>query len=236
MSLITRQAGTKERERYLMGRLVGRNLPKFVDGRTILQGIAWPCLSLIIFFPAIASTQTSLQIEVVVRTPNPERFEVAVDELELQWRGERGAARDQIRTPRPIPRAPVARNLPGRAVLAPRGVTTLQDLTTLVREVEAQNPDGTAQLVLYQAGRPRSEATRRLLGREVAVLLVEGPEGDAALSRLTSMQPRPVASVPRAYIVEAADPLGALDLAERLRTEPGVKTAYSLLQQRAFPR
>ena len=47
---------------------------------------------------------------------------------------------------------------------------------------------------------------------------------------------QPVASVPRAYILQAADPLDALQLADTLRARPGIKTAYVLLQTRGFLR
>jgi hypothetical protein len=172
----------------------------------------------------------------IVRTPEPERFEAALDEIELTWRDERGAAVEQTRTAAGTSRASVTRTRAGGAVFAVRDVSVLSELAALLREVEAQNPMSVGYIVLYEAGRPHSDATRRLMGREVAVLLTDDGDRDAVLQKLSAFRVNPVASVPRAYVVEAADPLSALALVDLLRTTPGVKTAYALLLRRAFPR
>jgi hypothetical protein len=185
---------------------------------------------------AQAGRAQSKGIELIVRTPEPERFEAALDEIELQWRDERGAAVEQARTATGLSRATVERTTAGGAIFAIRDVAEVSELVALLREVEAQNPLSIGYIVLYEAGRPRNEATRRLLGREIAVLLADDADRDAVLQKLSGVRVSPVPSVPRAYVVEAADPMSALAMADVLRTTPGVKTAYALLQRRAFPR
>jgi hypothetical protein len=175
-------------------------------------------------------------VELIVRTPEPERVEAALDEIELRWRNERDAAVGQTRTATGTSRTTMERSTVGGAIFAVRDVAALSELGAHLREIEARNPMSVGHIVLYEAGRPRSDATRRLLGREVAVLLADDGVRDTVLKTLSGFRVSPVAGVPRAYVVEAADPLGALALADALRTRPGVKTAYVLLLKLAFPR
>ena len=183
-----------------------------------------------------ARGQVSSGVELTIRAPDAERVEVALDEVELQWRDGRGAPQEQIRAAVGTSRATEQRTTMGATVFAMRDVATIQDVSAVARGLEEQNPGAVAYLVLYEAGRPRSEATRRLLGREVAIMLDDAADAEAMVKILSAFRVRPITSVPRAYVVEAADPMGALALADKLRATPGVKTAYPLLQRRQFTR
>ena len=183
-----------------------------------------------------ARGQSQTSIALTLQTPEIERLDLALDEIELQWPKARGLSEDLIRAATGTLRATVRTTGAGGAVFAARTVVTLQDLGQVARELEEQNRGSVAHLVLYQAGGPRGAATRRLLGREVAVMLDDGADPDAVLKAVSALNVRPVATVPRAYVVEAADPVGALGLAETLRQTPGVRTAYPLLQRRQFSR
>lgn len=89
---------------------------------------------------------------------------------------------------------------------------------------------GEAQLVLYEAGRPRSDASRRILTRKSLVVLEPG--ADPAL--LGSGDIRPAPALSNAWIVVAAEPYGALDEAAAFAGRKGVRHAEPLLarQQR----
>ena len=83
----------------------------------------------------------------------------------------------------------------------------------------------------YEADRPRTEAARRLLGRDVALMLVDNRDPVGVLRAFPTASVRPVESVPLSYVVEAADPLEALRIAGAIRNAPGVRAAYPLLRR-----
>ena len=171
-------------------------------------------------------------VTVTVPTPEPQRFEVALDEIELRWTTERPSGA-QPRTPDQVIGATVETATPAGATISARNLTTLEEVNRTARDFERGNPGSVGYLVLYELDRPRSESTRRLLGREVAVILTDTADQAAFLSTLSGVTARALPAVPRAYVVEAADPLDALAVAERLRGSPHVRTAYALLQRRA---
>jgi subtilisin-like proprotein convertase family protein len=86
------------------------------------------------------------------------------------------------------------------------------------------------KLVLYPAGTPRTELTRRLLTRQVLLRLTPGTSAEAVLAgvpgvaRWTSVE-----YLPGAVLVEATDPAGALELADALRRRPGAQSAAAQL-------
>jgi hypothetical protein len=175
-------------------------------------------------------------VALTVRLPELTTVEVALDEIELQWRDERGARLEETRAATGTWRADVRRVAAGQTVFAIRAVAALPELSAIAKELEDLNPGSAAHLVLYERGRARSEASRMLLGREVALLLDELTSSSVVLDALRAFRVQAVPSVSRAYVVEAADPLGALALADRLRATPGVETAYPLVQRRQFSR
>ena len=127
-------------------------------------------------------------------------FEIALDEV---WTA-------------PALEGPQVRPLPAQASVAA--------LRRQTRDLAAR-PGQPADWVLYEAGRPRSAATRRLLTRAVAFLA--GPGADlAALARrpgIVSVQAVP--GLPGWHMVESSAPGQALDVADDLQTAPGVVSA-----------
>lgn len=174
-------------------------------------------------------------VEIAVRTPTPQRFEVALDEVEVEWRDERGQVREGQKPAAATSRTAVQRTKPGGTVFSVRETGSVDDLRAVARGLEEQNPGAVAYLVLYDAGRPRSEASRQLLGREVAVIFNDAAQAEAILSA-RSAKYRPLKAVAGAYVVEAADALGALALADELDALPEVETAYPLLRRQHFTR
>ena len=147
----------------------------------------------------------------MVDAGQPRRFEIARDELHFKDRT--GAARVQR-----LPAEPSVERLRSRAAnLAATGMDV--------------------KLVIYPTGRPRNESTRRLLTRRVLVRLA--PEADAAsvlggVPGVANWQA--VDYLPGAVLVEAADPTGALELAEWLRVRSGVRSADAQLARRHQPK
>jgi hypothetical protein len=75
-----------------------------------------------------------------------------------------------------------------------------------------------------------------VLTNEVAVILSDSADPDGVVQAYAAHDPRPLEAVPGAYVLSARDPLAAVDLADQLRAQPGVKTAYPLLQRQQFRR
>jgi hypothetical protein len=199
------------------------------------NALAGAALALLTISAAAAQTPPASGIELTVRTPQPERFELALDEIEIQWRGERGTRAAQRRAATATARATVRKSSDAGTVFTVRDARAAADLREIARGLEQQNAGGVAHLVLYDAGKPHSEASRKLLGREVAVILNETIDASAILSpRVKTFRRMP--AVPNAYIAEAADPLAALALADELAAVTGVETAYPLLQRRRMTR
>lgn len=167
-----------------------------------------------------------------VPTPSLREFELALDELELDWSRMPGAKQQA----------------PGRQAVAAAGAAfTVQEelralalfpaaadaaaLRAVAETLHAANPAAEIHLVLYEPGRPRSERTRRLLSREVGLLLEAGADPQAVVAGLSVLALRPVAGLATGYVADAADPLAALELAAALQGRPGVKRAYPLLKR-----
>jgi hypothetical protein len=168
---------------------------------------------------------------VTIHAPHALRLELALDEVELDW----------SRAPDANTQTPGSRVLPAgdariaetdharaRAVFA-RAVDR-QTLAAKARLLRDANPGAEVHLVVYEPGQPKSPATRKLLTREVGLLLEPDQDVAAVLAGFAASAPRPVPGVPAGYIVEAPDPLAAVDLADALRARPGVKAAYPLLR------
>jgi len=171
-------------------------------------------------------------VQMTIHTPDAERVEIALDEIELQRVSQRAGPQAAAGTSHAV----FQRETPGGSLFTLRGAATVDQLTAYARELEAQNPGARAYLVLYEAGRARNDATRQLLGRDVAVLIDAASTADVVLRPFSGYPTRAVESVSHAYVLEALDPLGALALADQLRATPGVKTAYPLLKRRQFLR
>jgi hypothetical protein len=156
---------------------------------------------------------------ITIHAPHPQQWELALDEIELDW----------SKTPGAKERAP-------REVVAVTGVTGRDDLRKKAKALKDANPGAESHLVLYEPGLPRSKASRRLLTRHVGLILDKAVDPQSVLSGLPGGQIKKVPGVPDGYTVEAEDPLAALELADALRLRPGVRSAYPLLQRQQFKR
>jgi hypothetical protein len=156
---------------------------------------------------------------ITIHAPHPQQWELALDEIELDW----------SKTPGAKERAP-------REVVAVLGVTGLDALRKRAKALKDANPGAESHLVLYEPGLPRSTASRRLLTRHVGLLLDQNVDPQSLLSGLPGGRIKKVPGVPDGYTVEAEDPLAALELADALRLRPGVRSAYPLLQRQQSKR
>lgn len=173
---------------------------------------------------------------ITVHTPHAEELELALDEIELEWTdpGEKTLA--PARTPIMIYGTQVLKSEAFRTVVAVSNITSPVDLSMMATAMKAANPGAEAHLILYEPGLPQSKATRRLLTREVGLLIEQGEDPQNLLAGLLAGSIRSVPGVPGGYVVEASDPIAALNLADALRQRPGVRSAYPLLKRAYFPR
>lgn len=101
-----------------------------------------------------------------------------------------------------------------------------------IRRRAVQLAKGTGQpveLVLYERGKPRTEANRRVLTRKVLVRADAGADVNAIAKAAGGTAPQAVSYAPGYYLIETTEIGGALELADRLRDEPGVLSADPLL-------
>ena len=168
---------------------------------------------------------------VTVRTPQPEQFELAMDEVDMEADRTAGAT-DAPPAPRAVPSTAIMTSSDGRATLRVSGASSTQDLLSISVALEAANPGSRVSWVLYPPEAPRTASTRVQLTREVGLLLEDNAQNVLADLR----NPRAVPGVPNGFVVEASDPRSALDLVETLRERPGVRTAYSLIRRQQSPR
>ena len=186
-------------------------------------------LSLVTALPAAAQSGVSGRT-IAVAAPEPLRLVLALDEIELDWSG---AGDERVVLSRNVAAVPGVRSVQRDGLHAVLTLTagSEADVATTLRAAEAANPGAEGRLVLYEEGAPRSERTRHLLTREVAVL-VDPTVGVAGLAtQLGVAPPRSVAGVPNAWILLANDPLDALRLAETANGTTGVRLAYPLLRK-----
>jgi hypothetical protein len=187
--------------------------------------------------PGKASRPPASGPVVTIHAPHAARFEVALDEVELDWSRVPGIKNQApAHAAATVPGAAVARRNAHRATVAVPRAAALADLRATAMALEAANPGALTHLVLYEAGRPRSEATRRILTRDVGLLLEKGEDPVAVLATVPAGSLSALPGVADAYVVDAGDPVSALALADALRADPRVRAAYPLLQRRAWPR
>jgi hypothetical protein len=156
---------------------------------------------------------------ITIHVPHAQQWELALDEIELDWSKTPGA---KERTP--------------RTVVSVIGATGPDDLRKRAKSLKDANPGAESHLVLYEPGLPRGKASRRLLTRHVGLLLDRNVDPRSLLSGLPGGQIKKVPGAPDGYTVEADDPLAALELADALRLRPGVRSAYPLLQRQQSKR
>jgi hypothetical protein len=174
-------------------------------------------------------------LRITVSGPTSRQYEVALDEIELDW-----SRRAEVKRHAPgrqavsVPGANFMEREAARAVAKLDPVAGIHDLHHASDVLRAANPGAEAHFVLYEPGRPRSKATRHLLTSEVGLVLEPNADLQVITAGLSVVAIRPVAGVASGYVVDAADPMAALDLVEALVQRPGVKTAYPLLRRQYF--
>lgn len=85
------------------------------------------------------------------------------------------------------------------------------------------------ELVLYEKGQKHTDANRRILTRKVLVQAADGADLLAIAQAAGGLPPQAIAYAPGYYLIETADTGGALELADRLRDQPGIRDAQPLL-------
>lgn len=205
--------------------------------RPLGRRLACGLLSCLLLAAAPAAFAGSPRISLRGPDAHPQEYEVALDEIELDWSrapagqgpgtGRRAAVRGE---------GTVLLREGARAILAIPPAAGTRELQARAEALRAANPGAEAFLVLYEPDHPRSQVTRRLLTREVGLVLEAGQDAAAAVAGLPVEGLRPVAGVPGGFVVDAAEPLAAPELAEALSQRPGVRSAYPLLRRQFFRR
>lgn len=205
---------------------------------TKAQVAAWStlvCVGWLALFPTEAlsakqSKRPRAGALITVHTPHPEQFEIALDEIELEWTepGTKRFAPDEA--PIMVHGARVVKSEASRAIVTVSGITGPTELSMMATVLKAANPGTEAYLVLFEPGLPRTQATRHLLTREVGLILEQGVDPHTLLADLSADTVRSVPGVPEGYVIEADDPMAALAVADALRKQPGVRNAYPLLK------
>lgn len=174
---------------------------------------------------------------ITIHSPEPRQFELALDEMELDWSHDASArARAPGLAAREVLGARLAARDGVRAIFALSGVPDRPTLRAMAAALRGANPGAVPHLVLYEPGLPQGLASRLVLGPEVSLLLKPGEDPVAVLAGHTVGVIRRVSGLPGAFLVEVGDPFDALALADALRTHPGVTNASPMLKRMFFPR
>jgi hypothetical protein len=182
-----------------------------------------------------ALAQAPASITITIRTPEPRTFQLALDEVELDW-SERDPNRQLSRAATAIANTRIAIAERARAVMALTSVGNMQALAARSAALEAANPGAEAHYVLYEPGERRAQEARALLTARTAVLLEDDRDPSGVLAEYAARNPQPIEGVPGGFLLQAADPLSAVDLAEALRVRIGVRVAYPLLERQLTAR
>jgi hypothetical protein len=194
------------------------------------------CLSFLSFLALSANggQPSAAGALVTIHTTRSQQYELALDELQIEW-GSGPGPKEQ----RPGPAQSVVLS-PGQTVLETEGtqallsipaVATPGDLLPILSAVKSANPGCEVNLVLYEPGLPRGRRARQFLTREVGLLMEKGIDSRSALDARPAGAIRPVPGVPEGYVLETPNPLAALERANALYQQPGVRSAYPLLKR-----
>jgi len=174
---------------------------------------------------------------ITIHSPEPRQLELALDEMELDWSHDPGArARGPAQAAQEVHGARLAARDGVRAIYTLSGVSDKAALRAMAASLSGANPGAEPHVVLYEPGVPESLSSRVVLGREVSLLLKPGETAAAVLAGQSVGAIRQVPGVPGGFVVEAQDPLDALDLADTLRAHPAVTSATPILRRMFFPR
>lgn len=173
---------------------------------------------------------------ITVHLPHPKQYEIALDEIELEWTDRGRTAQTYVKTPTMIVGSRVVKSETSRAAVAVSDITSPMDLSMMAAALKAANPGAEAHLILYEPGLPRNKASRRLLTREVGVVLGEEDDPQRLFADVPVESIRSAPGVSGGYVVETSDPMTALHIADLLRQRPEVRSAYPLLKRTYFTR
>jgi subtilisin-like proprotein convertase family protein len=110
------------------------------------------------------------------------------------------------------------------------------DAVRLHAELLSATTGNETELVLYESGKPRGLATRRVLTKQVLVRLAPGMAAGPLAAASGATAGGEVTYLPGHYLFTSAQTAGALNLAEWLRTQPGVISADPQLARQMFKR
>ncbi len=190
----------------------------------------------VLALPAGAAAQRQLLfvgVPLTLKTPEPEEFELALDEVELDW-SESGSG--PAAPPNVVAFTAIVEQTRTTAVFKISGASTIEALALIARQLETANAPARADFVLYEPRRGRDPSTRRALSNTVALLLADPADPDRVVAEYASRDPQTLQGVPGAYVLNAGDPLSAIQLADTLSSRAGVKAAYPLLKRRQYIR
>jgi hypothetical protein len=176
-----------------------------------------------------AQTPPGRNLEILVQTPEPRVFLMALDEIELDW--SEATPEQRPASVQATPGVLIVNQQRDRTVMRLEAVHTTAALAERISEQESANPGARGRVVLYEPNRPRSPTTRRLLTSDVAVLLNRGVVIEEVLAQAALPTAQAVAGVTGGYVIRVESPLVAIEVARALAGLPGVRTAYPLLQR-----
>ncbi|MBK8091267.1 MAG: S8 family serine peptidase [Verrucomicrobiaceae bacterium] len=106
-----------------------------------------------------------------------------------------------------------------------RQAKNLGEMCQLAREAEAAAGGGAHDLILYEAGKPRTEATRRVLTRQVLLRVGEGFDASLALKAVGGLKVEKPTFAPGYVLLTVRGAGEALTQLDALRRMPGVLAA-----------
>lgn len=174
---------------------------------------------------------------ITIYAPHAQQFEIGMDEVELDWShvpGAKSRALGRQASPAGGARIVEGEGVRARAIFAP--VASTAELEGMAAALRLANPGANAHLVLYEPGRPKNAATRRLLTHEVGLLMEPGVDPQPAIAGLPVVAMRPLVNVADGYVLHANNAIAALNLADALRHRSGVRNAYPLVRRQYVPR
>jgi hypothetical protein len=169
---------------------------------------------------------------VPVATPEPVRFELALDELELLWRPVPGGRHTVSISTAGVLGAAVRAQRGGQAIVTMATVDDAAALAETAQRLRRANPGAIVKPVFYEAGTRRSGATRRIGTSGMRLVVTPGATAEtviAAAPVTIRRAPEPAG----AYGLQASDPMAALALTTALAGRPGVASlALSAVPER----
>ena len=192
------------------------------------------CVGLLLIAPAQAGHppqgSSSTTVEIVIPTPEPRRFELALDEIELDWTEAGRAEGKEPPAPASVPGTKILGHERQRTRIRVEAAKTLEALEKALAETLTANPGARGEIVVFEAGQPRTAAHRQLLTSDVALILNDGALVENVLARAKVTRGE-VVEAPGGYVIRCETPLAAVDAARHLGTLEGVKHAYPLLKR-----